>query len=441
MASRTSDAAGAMTAPDGHADGEATRKTVLIVDDEPANLALLTQILQPHYRVRAARTGEHALRAVRSAPHPDLILLDIMMPDMDGYTVLTELHKVAEAQAVPVVFVTALSDEVSEERGLELGAVDYLSKPLKPGVVLSRVRLHLELKAARDALADQNNLLSARVEERTQALKGALSKTETAHAALRKTYFGTLLAIGSLAELRGAQIGEHSRRVADIARQIATQLGQSHLEAQDIFVAALLHDVGKIGFPDDLLDTPVSAMNSEQLALYRQHPGAGATVLTKVDALNVVAGIVRHHHEYFNGTGFPDGLSGLAIPIGARIISVVSDYDALKTGRLTGQPLSARQSWARILEGRGSRYDPLVVDKLEPIALQDSKFEVDEIPVSAPHIQEGMLLTRDVHHPDGYLLLARNTVMTRTLIDQLVAAEKQAGGELKIFVTRERIAR
>lgn len=415
------------------------RQTILIVDDEPANLAVLTQILQANYRVRAARSGEQALRIATTPPRPDLVLLDIMMPDMDGYNVLAELRKHPEGKAMPVLFVTALSDEVSEERGLELGAVDYLTKPVKPAIVLARVRLHLELKAARDALASQNSLLEARVAERTQALKVALQKTEAAHAALRKTYFGTLLAIGALAELRGGGIGEHSRRVAETARDIAFQLGQSQMEAQDIFVAALLHDIGKIGFPDALLDVPVSAMTSQQLALYRQHPAAGAEALKKIEALAGIAAIVRHHHESFNGAGFPDGMSGLNIPIGARIIGAVSDYDALKSGRQTGQPLSVKQSWERILEGRGTRYDPQVVDKLAAIAAQEGQFEVDEMPVTSPHIQEGMVLTRDVIHPEGYLLLSKGTVMTRTLIDQLVTVEKQAGLDLKIFVSRERI--
>ncbi|MDD4881606.1 MAG: response regulator, partial [Gallionellaceae bacterium] len=143
------------TATDLQAGNEA-RQTVLIVDDEPANLAVLTQILQGQYRVRAARSGEQALRAATTSPRPDLVLLDIMMPDMDGYTVLGELRKHPEAKVIPVLFVTALSDEVSEERGLELGAVDYLTKPVKPAIVLARVRLHLELNAAHDALASQN---------------------------------------------------------------------------------------------------------------------------------------------------------------------------------------------------------------------------------------------------------------------------------------------
>jgi putative nucleotidyltransferase with HDIG domain len=414
------------------------RPTILIVDDEPANLAVLTQMLQSHYRVRAARSGEQALRVATTKPLPDLVLLDIMMPGMDGYTVLSEIRKHPDGKTMPVLFVTALSDEVSEERGLELGAVDYLTKPIKPTIVLARVRLHLELKAARDALASQNSILETRVAERTEALKVALDKTELAHAALKKTYFGTLLAIGALAELRGGSVGEHSRRVADLSRQIALQMGQTNLEAQDIFVAALLHDIGKIGFPDSLLDTPVSVMNQQQLAIYRQHPAAGAGVLNKIEALATIADIVRHHHEYFNGSGFPDGLSGLSIPLGARIVGAVSDYDELKYGRLTGQPLSARQSWVRIMNGRGSHYDPQVVNALEPIATGEGKFEIDEIPITAPHIQEGMQLTRDVIHPEGYLLLSKNTILTRALISQLVTVEKQAGVELKIHVARER---
>lgn len=423
--------------PEQKSDGE-SRFTILIVDDEPANLALLTQILQSRYRVRAARSGAQALRIVASPPFPDLILLDIMMPDMDGYTVLSELRKIPEAKDTPVFFVTALSDELSEEHGLELGAIDYLTKPIKPAIVLARVHTQLELKAARDDLARQNASLEARVVERTHAMKVALEQSESAHAALKKTYFGTLLAIGALTELRGGAIGEHSRRVADLSRQIALKMGLTNAEIQDIFVAALLHDIGKIGFPDSLLETPVSEMTSSQLALYRQHPATGAHALEKIDALASIAAIVRHHHESFNGTGFPDGLAGLQIPIGARIVGAASDYDALKSGSLTGKPLSIKQSWARIQEGRGSHYDPRVVDGLQSIALHEGQFEVDEYPITAPHLQEGMLLTRDVVHPEGYLLLSKGTSMTRSLIDQLVEVEKQAHIKLRVFVSRER---
>lgn len=414
------------------------RSTILLVDDEPANLAVLTQILQSDYRVRAARSGEQALRAVKSEPRPDLILLDIMMPEMDGYTVLGTLKAQPDTSDIPVIFVTALNADEDEQRGLELGAVDFLSKPIRPAIVMARIRAQLELKAARDSLADQNAQLEARVAERTTELKEALSKVETAHSSLKKTYFGTLMAITTLAELRNVTLGTRARRVSELSRQVAARMGLSSNEVQDIFVAGLLHDIGMIALPDELLVKPVGTMSRSEQLQYRRHPSLGADALKRIEALAGIAEMVRSHHEHYDGSGFPDGLSALNIPLGARIIGAVSDYVSLTAGGLTAQPMSAKQSCQFLLEGRGNRYDPLVLDKLQPILEQEGKFEIDEVPISAHHLQEGMLLTRDVMHPDGFLLLSKNTVMTRSLIDQMVAVEKQAGVDLRVFVTRER---
>ena len=410
---------------------------ILIVDDQPENLAVLSSVLQPHYRVRAARSGEQALRIAAMAPQPDLALLDIMMPEMDGYALLARLHEQPATRDIPVIFVTALGAEAEEQHGLELGAVDYITKPIKPALVLARVRTQLELKAARDALANQNAQLEKQVAERTQALKQTLAKLEHLNGHLKKAYFGTLLAIGQFAELRGGGIGEHSRRVAELARAVATRLGMSAAEAQDVFVAALLHDVGKIGFPDHLLNKPVSLMNSEELAIYRRHPGRGADAIRHIETLAGIAEIIQAHHERYDGSGFPDGKSGLDIPLGARIIAAVSDYDALRRGQMTDQSMSAKESCQFLLENQASRYDPMVIAQLEPLLAAEEDFEIDELAVAAQHLLEGMILTRDVMHPSGFVLLSKGTTMTRRLIDQLVAVEQQTGVRVRIHVQRE----
>jgi putative two-component system response regulator len=417
------------------------KPTLLIVDDQPENLAVLSALLQPHYLVRAARSGQQALRAVATTPRPDLVLLDVMMPEMDGHEVLGKLREAPANRDIPVIFVTAMDAPENEQRGLELGAVDYITKPINPAIVLARVRTQLELKAARDALAGQNARLEGLVAERTQALKLALEKTEATNIALKKSYFGTLMAIGALAELRGASIGEHSRRVADLSRRLAGDLGMGAAETQDVFVAALLHDIGKIGFTDELLRKPVNSMNVEQAALYRQHPALAADALGKIQSLAEIAAIVRCHHEHYDGSGFPEGRSGLEIPLGARIISAVSDYDDFRSGALTTTPMSKKESRRYLIEGRGHRYDPEVVDRLEPLLDFDESDEIDEIRVTAGHLQEGMLLTRDVMHPDGFLLLSKGTVMDRRQIDQLASAEKNAGRGSDIYVMRQRILR
>jgi response regulator RpfG family c-di-GMP phosphodiesterase len=415
------------------------KPTLLIVDDQPENLGVLSTLLQPHYLVRAARSGQQALRAANNTPRPDLILLDVMMPEMDGYAVLAKLREAPETKNIPVIFITALVTEEDEQRGFDFGAVDYITKPIKPAAVLSRVRTQLELKQARDRLGEQNALLEKRVAERTLALKQALEKAESAHGALKKTYFGTLMAISALTELRGASIGKHSRRVADVSRQLAGDMGMTDPEIQDVFIAALLHDIGKIGFSDELLRKPVNSMTAQELALYRQHPGLAADALGKVEALAGIARIVRFHHERYDGKGFPDGISGLSIPQGARIIAAVSDFDDFKYGGLTSRPMTAKESHRYLVEGRGRRYDPGVIDQLEPILNFDAIEEIDEIKVSAGHLQEGMVLTRDVMHPDGFLLLSKDSVLVRSLIDQLVTSERGCGHSLEIWVLRNRV--
>lgn len=410
--------------------------TILIVDDQPENLAVLSALLQPHYRVRAVRSGEQALRAAASAPTPDLVLLDVMMPGMDGYGVLARLRDESATADTPIIFITALATEEDEQRGFDLGAVDYITKPIKPATVLARVRTHLELKQARDRLADQNALLESQVAKRTMALKQTLNQLETSHDELKKTYFGTLMAISELASLRGGAIAEHARRVASVARQVALRMGMPAEEVQKVFIGALLHDVGKIGFPDGLLDKPVSSLSGDDLFTYRRHPAEGADVIAKIASLADIASMVRYHHEHFDGSGFPDGISGFDIPLGARIIFAISDFEDLKSCALTQHPMSAKQSCQYLLDGQGTRYDPGVIQALEPILSAEGKFEIDEVQIAVKHLHEGMVLTRDVLHPNGFVLLSRECELSRRLIDQLLAVEMQTGATLKVHVHR-----
>jgi putative two-component system response regulator len=419
---------------------ETTQKSaqvILIVDDQPENLALLAGVLNPLYTVRAARSGEQALRAASLTPPPDLVLLDIMMPGMGGFEVLAKMRENPALREIPVIFVTALSNETDEQQGLDLGAVDYIAKPINPGILLTRVRTQLELKQARDILSKQNLMLESAVAERTLALKQALESLKGAHEQLKKTQFATLMAISELAELRGGSIGEHCRRVADLSRQVALKMGMPSGEAQDVFIAALLHDVGKIGFSDNLLVKPVSQMNADEVKLYRRHSVIGAEIVGKIGALAGIAELIRLHHELFDGTGFPDGLVGLHIPLGARIIGPISDYEAMKSGGLTIKSMTAKASCQYLSEHRGSRYDPSVIDALEPILVALGKFEIEEIKLHCVHLHDGMRLSRDAKDPEGFLLLAKETILSLSLIEQLLAVERQTGKKINVFVYRK----
>jgi response regulator RpfG family c-di-GMP phosphodiesterase len=278
------------------------------------------------------------------------------------------------------------------------------------------------------------------VTKRTAALKQTLSQLESSHDELKKTYFGTLMAISELASLRGGAIAEHARRVAAVARQVALRMGMPADEVQKVFIGALLHDVGKIGFPDGLLNKPVSSLSGDNLYAYRRHSAAGADVIAQIASLSEIASMVRYHHEHFDGSGFPEGISGFDIPLGARIICAVTDFEDLKSGALTQYPMSAKQSCQYLLDGQGSRYDPAVIQALEPILSAEGKFEIDELQVAVNHLHEGMVLTRDVLHPKGFVLLSRECELSRRLIDQLVAVEMQTGVALKVYVHRVSMA-
>ena len=410
--------------------------TLLLVDDQAENLMILTHLLEQDYRVRAVRSGEQALRAATSEPVPDLILLDVMMPEMDGYGVLARLQENAQTRHIPVIFVTALDAPEDEERGLALGAVDYLNKPIKPAIVRARIRNHLALKEARDRLSDQNLALESQVAARTQALKAALVQAEAAQDKLRHAYFGSLKMIGELAALRGGTLGDHSRRVGELARRVAVAMQLTAEEIQDVFVAGLLHDIGKIGFPDTLLTKAVSSLSNDELMSYHRHPAIAADALMKVESLARVAHIVRSHHEHYDGSGFPERRSGLDIPLGARILAAVSDHDDLRHGMLSAQPKSAKQACQFLLDNSGRRYDPQVLAALEPLLVAEANFAIDEVLVLPQHLREGMVLTRDVLHPDGFLLLSRNTVLTAALITQVLSLTRQIGSRLEVYVAR-----
>ena len=413
------------------------RPTILVIDDTPENLLVIGKALQESYRIRLAKDGPGGIEAAQSSPRPDLILLDVMMPGTNGYDVLSELRNNTVTCDIPVIFVTSLAADEDEERGLSLGAVDYITKPIRAAILLARVQTHLAMKRIRDHLKNHNALLELKVQERTEALKTALERAEAAHSSLRKTYFGTLRAISELAELRGGPVGAHSQRVADLARQVALHCGMSDSETQDVFVAALLHDVGMIGFPEDVYHKAVSAMTGQELALYRQHPAIGATIIRRIETMDEVADIIQHHHEHYDGSGFPNHLSGFEIPYGSRIILAISDYDALKHGKLTSQPLSPKHSFQYLVEQSGRRYDPQVIEILEPLVSNDESFEIDEVRVEAHHLQDGMVLSRDIMHPDGFLLLSKGTAVKRRIIDQIVDVEKRTNLALEIYVNRQ----
>jgi putative two-component system response regulator len=339
------------------------KATLLIVDDEPANLSLLTHLLRPDYHVRAANSGENALRVATSEPRPDLILLDVMMPGMDGFTVLERLRLDPATVDIPVIFVTALTDLDDEERGLALGAVDYIAKPIKPALVLARVRTQLEAKHTRDWLKDKNAILEAEVSRR-------MAENEL-------TQRLSIRALAHLAEIRDQETGNHILRTQAYVERMAIALQQhprfaAFLTPRNIDLlakSAPLHDIGKVGIPDSILLKP-GALTAEEWRVMKTHAKLGSDAIemaerdieVPLEFLVLAKEIAHWHHEMWDGSGYPDGLAGDAIPISARLMAVADVFDALISQRVYKPALPYNEARDIIMAGRGKHFDPDITD-------------------------------------------------------------------------------
>ncbi|NCC27707.1 MAG: response regulator [Gammaproteobacteria bacterium] len=362
-------------APSPTPSGTALLRTILIVDDTPQNLSVLGELLQPFYRVRVANSGEGALRAASSPPSPDLILLDVMMPGIDGYEVLKRLRADTATASIPVIFITAMDAAESEELGLSLGAVDYITKPINPVVTLARVRTQLELKEARDRLAAENSWLEAEVARR---MRDNLLIQDL-----------SIRALANLAEARDKETGQHIIRtqlyVEILARHLADQarfkeaLAGSRLELT--VKAAPLHDIGKVGIPDAILLKP-GPLTADEMEIMRTHAAIGACAIeTAMEQavteagdleadrapeaftfLRIASEIALGHHEKWDGSGYPSGLVGDAIPVSARLMALADVFDALMSRRVYKPPIALDEVTQIIRDGSGSHFDPAIVD-------------------------------------------------------------------------------
>ncbi len=339
------------------------RPTVLMVDDNPENLTVIGELLQGEYQVRAANSGERALALAHLEPTPDLILLDIMMPGMDGREVLTRLRADPDTADIPVIFVTAMAEPEDELWGLKLGAVDYIAKPIRPGAVLARVRTQIELKRHRDRLRNENAWLEAEVARRMR------ENQEVQAVSIR--------ALAQLADLRDQETGQHLRRTQEYVRILALALRHhprfaSQLDDRKIDTiakSAPLHDIGKVGIPDHILLKP-GRLNEEEWTVMKTHAALGAQAIERaerdvdrtIDFLIYAKDIARHHHERWDGKGYPDGLAGDAIPLAARLMALADVYDALASRRVYKDALPLDQVAEMIIAERGRHLDPDVVD-------------------------------------------------------------------------------
>lgn len=425
--------------------------SILCVDDEPSILSALKRLFRPHgFTVLTAGSGQEALELLAQQP-VDVVISDMRMPQMDGAQFLEQVFQ--RWPETKRILLTGYADANATIAAVNLGHIwRYVAKPWNDAELVAAVQqalAHRRLERENAALValtrrqneelkQLNAALEAKVAARTAELQQMLAMLEKSHEELKKGFMTTVKVLSSLFELRGSKLAGHSRRVAETARQLAQALQLDEAAAQDVLLAALLHDIGKISLPDHLLDKPFNTMSAEERAQVMTHPQRGEQVLNAVDQLKKAAVLVRHHHECFDGSGYPDHLVGLAIPLGARILAVANDFDALQLGTLVSRPLKPAEARTYIFENRGKRYDPQVVAAFMAKVADQIPEEVQELPMRPGTLRPGMVLTRDLMHPDGYLLLAKGQAVDSVVIEQLLKIESLEGHRLTLYVHPEK---
>lgn len=321
------------------------REWVLVVDDDTANLHMASRILtEQNMRASCLKSGDAALSFLStSTEKPDLILLDINMPGKDGFETIKELRADPGFSAIPVIFLTAAEDIATEVKALSAGAMDFIKKPFVPEVLLSRVRHTIQLVRL------QNNL-ELEVDRKTSEIKEQHERIERMVIQIVQTLSGAI-------DAKDAYTNGHSLRVAEYAQEIARRAGYEGRALKDLYMAALLHDVGKIGIPDTIINKQTS-LSDEEALLMRNHPVTGAKILSNIGDYPQLAVGARYHHEHYDGSGYPDGLKGEEIPEAARIIAVADSYDAMASRRSYRDVLPQATIRADIEKNSGTQFDP-----------------------------------------------------------------------------------
>lgn len=336
---------------------------ILVVDDDTANLRMASRILSTEkMRVSCLKSGEDAVKFLHEN-RPDLILLDIHMPGMDGFDTIAALKKGKVTADIPVIFLTADDDSNAETRGLEAGAMDFIKKPFVPEVLLLRVRHTIDLVRLQTDL-------SREVEKKTQEVMEQ-------HEKLERMSMQIVKALSAAVDAKDTYTNGHSTRVAEYSREIARHAGLSKEVQNNIYMMGLLHDVGKIGIPDAIINKPVK-LSDEEYSIIQNHPVMGAKILKNVTEFPKLSTGARWHHERYDGKGYPDGISGEDIPMEARIIAVADAYDAMSSRRSYRNVLPQEQVRAEVEKGKGTQFDPVFAEIMLSMIDEDTDYQMRE---------------------------------------------------------------
>lgn len=336
---------------------------ILVVDDDAANLTMANSILSGEgMRVSCVKSGESALKFLR-ANKPDLILLDVHMPGMNGFETIAAIKSEQSTADIPVIFLTADNDNETETEGLKAGAMDFITKPFMPEILLLRINHIVELSRLQADLAHE-------VEVKTKEVTDQQKKLE-------KLSIQIVMALSSAVDAKDTYTNGHSARVAEYSRRIAELAGFSKKDQDDIYMIGLLHDIGKIGIPDAIINKP-SRLNDEEYAIIKTHPILGEKILERIEEFpNLVTG-AKYHHERYDGKGYPDGLSGENIPVEARIIAVADAYDAMSSKRAYRGVIPQLQVRAEMEKGKGTQFDPVFADIMLAMIDADTEYDMRE---------------------------------------------------------------
>jgi response regulator RpfG family c-di-GMP phosphodiesterase len=421
------------------------------VDDEPNILSSLRRLFHAKgFEVRTADSAKTALVLLESEAI-DLVISDMRMPEIDGAQFLEQVR--SRWPDTVRLLLTGYSDVASTIEAINRGEIyRYITKPWDDNDIVLIVRQALERKALEqekrrfeeltiaqnEELKNLNASLEAKVEARTLELRAANEK-------LKNSFMTSIKVFSTLMEMRGGNLAGHSRRVADLSRRIALKLGLDSKGVQEVFVAGLLHEIGKVGFGDELLTTPVALMKPTQLTAYRRHSVQAEHLLLPLQDLREASEIISAQFERFDGTGFPAGLAGSAILIGARILTLASDFDNMQIGTLTQRHLTPDEARIIIVHGSGKRYDPAVVAAFNDLMGGAPKDEPERLRgrervVVSRDLEIGMVLSRDLITPNGLLMLSADHVLDLRLIEKITSFERSMDIHLSLYIWADKRA-